>query len=60
MLWADFDVDMVTNGIDGFAMALLKLPRELQGLPPYECINTNLETFKESLPLPGSHALQAA
>jgi dynein heavy chain len=51
MLWSEVDVNMLTNGIDAFEMALRKLPHELRGLPPYEYIKKNLGTFKESLPL---------
>jgi dynein heavy chain len=50
-LWSEVDVNMLSVGIDGFELALRKLPDELRGLPPCEYIKKNLGTFKESLPI---------
>ncbi|OHS98802.1 Dynein heavy chain family protein [Tritrichomonas foetus] len=51
LLWSEVNIDLLTNGIDGFEMALRKLPHALRGLPPYEFIKKDLAHFKESLPL---------
>ncbi|KAJ3349859.1 Dynein heavy chain 10, axonemal [Entophlyctis luteolus] len=50
-LWSNLDINVLTKGVETFALRLKKLPKELKQLPPYNVVAEKIVTFKDSIPL---------
>lgn len=51
MLWANLNVQVLQDGIEGFLKALRKLPREVKNLPVGKVLDEKMKEFRDSLPL---------
>ena len=50
-LWANLDVALLSDGIDGFIKQLRKLPREVKAFPICHILEERMKEFKNSIPL---------
>jgi dynein heavy chain len=50
-LWADLDIDKLTNGIDEFMRRARRLPKEVKSIPLFRILEERLKEFKDSIPL---------
>ena len=50
-LWANLDVNVLSDGIDGFTKELKRLPRQVKALPICHILEEKMKEFKESIPL---------
>jgi len=50
-LWANLDIEQLTNGIDDFMRRLKKFPKNIKSLPIYRVLEEKMKEFKESIPL---------
>ncbi|KAG2470484.1 DYH10 protein, partial [Polypterus senegalus] len=50
-LWANLNVSLLQEGIDGFIKNLKKLPRDVRSLPAAHVLNSKMKEFKDSIPL---------
>ncbi|XP_067910590.1 dynein axonemal heavy chain 10 isoform X2 [Heterodontus francisci] len=50
-LWADLNVQLLQEGIDGFLKAFRKLPKEVRSLSVGFHLESQMKEFKESIPL---------
>lgn len=50
-LWANLDVSVLSDGIDGFIKQLKRLPREVKALPLCHILEEKMKEFKNSIPL---------
>ncbi|CAH3028713.1 unnamed protein product, partial [Porites evermanni] len=50
-LWANLDVSVLSEGIDGFIKQLKRLPREVKALPLCHILEEKMKEFKNSIPL---------
>ena len=50
-LWANLDVSVLSDGIDGFIKQLKRLPREVKALPLCHVLEEKMKEFKNSIPL---------
>jgi dynein heavy chain len=51
MLWANLNIQVLQEGIEGFLKALRKLPREVKNLPVGKILDEKMKEFRDSLPL---------
>jgi len=51
MLWANLNVQVLQEGIEGFLKSLRKLPREVKNLPVGKVLDEKMKEFRDSLPL---------
>ncbi|EDO35852.1 predicted protein [Nematostella vectensis] len=50
-LWANLDVSVLSDGIDGYIKQLKRLPREVKALPLCHVLEEKMKEFKNSIPL---------
>lgn len=50
-LWANLDVSVLSDGIDGFIKQLKRLPREVKALALCHILEEKMKEFKNSIPL---------
>ena len=50
-LWANLNVSMLTEGIDGFLKEAKKYPKNVRGLAVSKQVMANMNEFKDSVPL---------
>ena len=50
-LWANLDIEQLTNGIDDFMRRLKKFPKNIKSLPICRILEEKMKEFKESIPL---------
>ncbi|KAJ8284497.1 hypothetical protein COCON_G00033470 [Conger conger] len=50
-LWANLDIQVLQEGIEGFIRSLRKLPKEVRSLPVAFFLEGRMKEFKDSLPL---------
>lgn len=50
-LWANLDVSLLSDGIDGYIKQLKRLPREVKALPLCHILEEKMKEFKNSIPL---------
>lgn len=50
-LWANLNVQVLQEGIEGFLKNLRKLPRQVRGLSVAVHLEGKMKAFKESIPL---------
>jgi len=50
-LWANLDIEQLTNGIDDFMRRLKKFPKSIKSLPICRVLEEKMKEFKESIPL---------
>ncbi|XP_038644344.1 dynein heavy chain 10, axonemal-like, partial [Scyliorhinus canicula] len=50
-LWADLNVQLLQEGIDGFLKAFRKLPKDVRSLSVGFYLESQMKEFKESIPL---------
>uniref|UniRef100_A0A8C4TE89 Dynein axonemal heavy chain 10 n=1 Tax=Erpetoichthys calabaricus TaxID=27687 RepID=A0A8C4TE89_ERPCA len=50
-LWANLNVSLLQEGIEGFIKNLKKLPRDVRNLPVAHVLNSKMKEFKDSIPL---------
>ena len=50
-LWANLNVQLLQDGIEGFLKQLRKLPRDIRQMPVGKVLDSKMKEFKESLPL---------
>ena len=52
-LWANLNVQILQDGIEGFLKTLRKLPRETKQMAVSRCLEDKMKEFRDSLPLFG-------
>ncbi|XP_035829687.1 dynein heavy chain 10, axonemal isoform X2 [Aplysia californica] len=52
-LWANLNVQILQDGIEGFLKTLRKLPRETKQMAVSRCLEEKMKEFRDSLPLFG-------
>ena len=50
-LWANLDVTVLSDGIEGFIKQLRRLPRDVKALPICHILEERMKEFKNSIPL---------
>lgn len=50
-LWANLNIEQLTEGIDGFMRSLRKFPKEVKALPICHILEERMREFKDSIPL---------
>lgn len=50
-LWANLDVSVLSDGIDGYIKQMKRLPREAKALPICHILEEKMKEFKNSIPL---------
>ncbi|TNN52944.1 Dynein heavy chain 10, axonemal [Liparis tanakae] len=50
-LWADLNIQLLQEGVEGFIKRLRKLPKDVRGLPVAFFLEGRMKEFRESLPL---------
>ncbi len=50
-LWADLNIEQLTEGIDGFMKSLRKFPKEVKAMPVCSVLEERMREFKDSIPL---------
>ena len=51
MLWANLNIQQLTEGIEEFMRQLRKLPKEVKALPVCHVLEEKIRAFKDSVPL---------
>ena len=51
MLWANLNIQQLTEGIEEFMRRLRKLPKEVKALPVCHVLEEKIRGFKDSVPL---------
>ncbi|XP_076804944.1 dynein axonemal heavy chain 10-like [Clavelina lepadiformis] len=50
-LWANLNVNLLVEGIDGFVKKLKKMAKPVRALPPAQHLDAKMREFKEAIPL---------
>ena len=50
-LWANLNIEQLTEGIDGFMRSLRKFPKEVRTLSICQVLEERMREFKDSIPL---------
>lgn len=50
-LWANLNIEQLTEGIDGFMRSMRKFPKEVKALPICHVLEERMREFKDSIPL---------
>nr|XP_039267660.1 dynein heavy chain 10, axonemal-like [Styela clava] len=50
-LWANLNVNLLLEGIEGFMKKLRKMPKQVKLLPPAQYLDAKMKEFKDSIPL---------
>nr|WAW84832.1 axonemal dynein heavy chain 10 [Halisarca dujardinii] len=50
-LWADLDIDKLTNGIDEFMKRARRMPKDVKAIPLFRVVEERMKEFKDSIPL---------
>ena len=50
-LWANLNVQVLSDGIENFMKNLRKLPRDVKGMPVARMLDEIMKEFRDSLPL---------
>lgn len=50
-LWANLNIEQLTEGIEEFLKRLKKFPKEIKALPVCQLVEGRMREFKDSIPL---------
>ena len=50
-LWSNLNIQVLTDGVDGFLKTLRKMPKDVKSLQAARALESKMKEFKESLPL---------
>ena len=50
-LWANLDIEQLTEGIEEFLKCMRKFPKEVKALPICQVLEERMKEFKNSIPL---------
>lgn len=50
-LWANLNIEQLTEGIEEFVRRLRKFPKDMKALPVCQLVEERMKAFKDSIPL---------
>lgn len=50
-LWANLNIHLLQEGVEGFIKSLKRMPKDVQALPAAISLDGRLKEFRDSLPL---------